>query len=308
MRLRKRLVMVILGLVLLLVAAYAAVSWVFSDKLIGQQFTPLGEVTPADFGLPAPEDVSIPGDGVTLAGWYFANPLEANCAVVMLHGFSGSKEEILAAAPIFWNRGCDLLLYDARGHGHSSRALLTYGAHERQDLRHAIDWLSERAELQRPRIGLIGWSYGAATAIQAASEVHELAFTIADSSYSSLGDIARVQADKQFGTWAKLFVPGALWISSLRAGFDAREAAPDDAIRDVRAPTLLIHSRQDEFTPVEHSEAIYAHSDKSGTRLVIPAWEAPHAHSFTNDRVAYTAAVDSFLAEFAPDFGVRLER
>ena len=71
---------------------------------------------------------------------------------------------------------------------------------------------------------------------------------------------------------------------------------------------LLIHSRQDAFTPVEHSERIFAASDPTRTQLVIPEWEAPHAHSFTNDRVAYTAIVDDFLTTYAPEFGVRLKR
>jgi uncharacterized protein len=306
----RRRALLILGVFAALALVYGAVSWVFSAKLIGQQFTPLGEVGPADVGLPQPEVVSLPGDGVTLAGWYFANPrgAGAGCAVVMLHGFSGSKEEVLAPSPIFWDRGCDLLLYDARGHGHSSRALLTYGAHERQDLRLAVEWLSRRSGLPLAKIGLIGWSYGAATSIQAASELDDLAFVIADSSYSSLGDIAREQAESQFGSWAKLFVPGALLVSGLRAGFDPRAAAPEAAIRDVLAPVLLIHSRQDAFTPAEHSELIFAASDPARTRLVIPDWEAPHAHSFTNDRVAYTAIVDDFLTTFAPEFGIRLER
>lgn len=79
-------------------------------------------------------------------------------------------------------------------------------------------------------------------------------------------------------------------------------------IDDVRAPVLLVHSRQDGFTPVEHSERIYAESDQARTRLVIPEWEAPHAYSYTRNPVAYTAVVDRFLAEFAPNFGTRLAR
>ena len=103
-------------------------------------------------------------------------------------------------------------------------------------------------------------------------------------------------------------LPGALVVSGLRAGFDARTAAPADAIREVQGPVLLVHSRQDGFTPVGHSELIYAHSDKMRTRLVIPSWEAAHGRSYTEAPVAYTAVVDRFLAELVPEFGVRLER
>ena len=307
---RSRLaVRVLAAALIVLVAGYAGASWLFSEKLVAQEFTTPGPVDFASYGLDPPETVTIRGEGLGLVGWFFDNARDESCAVVMLHGFGGSKAEVLGATPIFWQRGCDLLLYDARGHGDSDRAILSFGANEREDLLRAVEWLSARTTLPRSRIGLIGWSYGAATAIQAASEAGgDVAFVVADSSFSSLGDIARVQARNQYGRWATVFVPGALLASSLRGGFDARDPAPISVIDDVRSPVLLVHSRQDGFTPVEHSERIYAESDQARTRLVIPAWEAPHALSYTRNPVAYTAVVDSFLAEFAPNFGTRLAR
>ena len=305
-KVRRTAVLVVLA-ALVLALIYGAVSWVFSSKLLVAPDKPLGPVDLAAVGLPKPEPVEVPGDGVKLSGWLFANPRHERCAVVMLHGFGGDKTEVIAPAPIFWRRGCDLLLYDSRGHGESSQKLLSFGFHERQDLLDAIDWLTARTKLSRSSIGLIGWSYGAAVAIQAASEPRgDVAFVIADSSFASLGGIARHQAQHQFGSWAKLFVPGALFVSSLRAGFDARDSAPDRAIRTVRSPVFLIHSRQDAFTPVEQSERIYAHSDKARTELLIPDWPAQHALSYANNPVGYTAAVDRFLSKFAPGFGARL--
>ena len=183
--------------------------------------------------------------------------------MIMLHGFGGARGEVVGAAPLFWDRGCDLLMYDSRGHGDSSPALLTFGPHEKDDLVAAIAWLSRRTKLPDGRIGLIGWSYGAAVSIQAAAKVPDIAFVVADSSYSSLEDIARVQADNQFGAWAKVFVPGALFIAGKRAEFDPGTREPGQRRSPhVKAPVLLIHSRQDGFTPYQHSEKIYAASDK----------------------------------------------
>ena len=98
------------ALVLLL---YLGVSWLFSERLIAPDPRPLGAVDVADYGLPRPEVTTVPGDGVELASWYFDNPRRERCAVVMLHGFGGQRAEVVAPAPIFWRRGCDLLLYDA---------------------------------------------------------------------------------------------------------------------------------------------------------------------------------------------------
>ena len=285
-------------LAVVLIVGYGAVSWVFSNKLLAAQARPLGKVDPTQYGLPKPTVVEVPGNGVKLASWYFPNPRKERCAVIMLHGFGGARGEVVGAAPLFWDRGCDLLMYDSRGHGDSSPALLTFGPHEKDDLVAAIAWLSRRTKLPDSRIGLIGWSYGAAVSIQAAAKVPGIAFVIADSSYSSLEDIARVQADNQFGAWAKVFVPGALFIAGKRAGFDPGNASPLKAIAAVKAPVLLIHSRQDGFTPYQHSEKIYAASDKTRTRLVIPAWSAPHAESFLKNPAGYTMVVDRFIKEF----------
>jgi uncharacterized protein len=296
----------LIALVVLLVVAYAGVSWIFSDKLTAPQDRPLGKVDPADYGLPKPVVVLVPGaDGITLSSWYFANPRNEHCAVIMLHGFAGARAEVIGATPIFWDRGCDLLLYDSRGHGDSSPSLLSFGVTERQDLKLAIAWLARRTKLPDKHIGLIGWSYGAAVSIQAAAEVPQIGFVVADSSYSSLADIARVQADTQFGSWARIFVPGALFIAGERGGFDPGKASPASEIRNVNAPVLLIHSRQDGFTPYEQSEKIYANSNKARTRLVIPPWKAQHAESYTRDPAAYTRIVDAFLKEFKLPFGVR---
>ncbi len=298
----RRLLLIVLALAVL---GYAGASWVFSERLIGQQFTSGGPVDTGDFGLPEPEAATIRGEGVDLSAWYFSNPRQGDCAVVMLHGYSGDKTEVLGASPIFWDRGCHLLFYDARGHGESSRSFLTFGAHERDDLRLATEWLGTRTGLPLAGIGLMGWSYGAATSIQAAPELSGLAFVIADSSFSSVTDIANVQGERQFGPWVGLVVPGALFVAGLRGGFDPGDVAPAAAIADVQAPVLLIHSRTDGYTPVQHSEVIYQNGDAGRTRLVIPDWDAPHARSYEVEPVAYTAIVDQFLADFAPDFGVR---
>ena len=302
---RRALPMILIALVLVGALVYAAVSWFFSEQLIAQKFKALGPVDVTTYGLPQPESDRIRGDGVDLASWYFANPRKEGCAVVMLHGFSGSRQELLGATPLYWNLGCDLLMYDARGHGDSSPSLLTYGAHEKDDLARAVDWLAAKTSLPHKKIGLAGWSYGAATALQAAADIPDLGLVVADSSYSSLGDIARAQGRSQFGDWTKYFVPGALLVSGIRAGFDARGVAPDEAVRDIDEPTLLVHSRQDQFTPVEQSEEIYANSNHDHTELVIPDWEATHAHSFTENKPGYTAVLDGFLAKYAPGFGSR---
>ena len=284
---------------------YGAVSAVFATKLVGPRF-PSDE--PTDFaaaGLPTPEAVTIHNGAIALDGWFFANPRRAGCAVVLLHGFSTDKSVVVPAAPLFWDRGCDLLTYDLRSHGRSTPDLLTYGVHDSEDESLAVDWLVSRTGLPAGRIGLMGWSYGAATSLLTAARRRDLAFVVADASYSSLVDIATVQAEQRFGRWARLFVPGALAVSAVWGRFDPRRASPVEAVRDLPTPVLVITSTTDGFTPYEHSEAIFAAADPSHTRLVLTRWGAPHAMSYPTDPEAYTRIVDAFLDELVPGFGRR---
>lgn len=296
-------------IVALLLVAYLAASWVVSSLAIATPTTSLEEGRaqtgdPADYGLPAPEDIAIDTGEVTLSGWYFDNPAEGNCGVMFMHGFTGTRYQALYWAPLFWARGCDLLAYDHRGHGDSTPTLLTYGYHEKNDALAARNWFAEHAGLDRARIAVAGVSYGAATALQLAPLIPEAPFVLADSSYSSLRAILTVQGEARLGRpLTRLLLPGALWVAGLRGGFDPDEVSPETAVAAARMPILLIHSRTDGFTPYTHSEAIFANSNHSRTVLHVNDWGSPHAADIDTDFAAYRALFEAFLAQYAPDFG-----
>ena len=306
---RSRVWWVVGSILVVLVAVYLAAGWFFSGIAISPQTQTLAEMearvgTPADFGLPPPEEIAIDTGEVTLSGWYFDNPADANCGMQFMHGFTGTRYEALYWAPLFWSRGCDVLAYDHRGHGDSTEAFLTYGFVEKEDALAARDWFAERSGLDPSRIAVGGVSYGAATALQLAPLIPEAPFVLADSSYRSMPAIVRVRADALLGrALGGLLTPGALWIVGLRAGFDPAAAAPEATVAAAQMPILLIHSRTDEFTPYTHSEAIYANSDPGRTVLHVNEWGSPHAADIGTDFAAYQALFEAFLAQYAPDFG-----
>ena len=308
----RRRVWIVVAILAALLLAYLAASWFVSSLAIATPTTPLAEARaevgePADFGLPAPEDVTIDTGEVTLSGWYFDNPAEGHCGVMFMHGFTGTRYEALYWAPLFWPHGCDLLAYDHRGHGDSSPALLTYGYHEKDDALAARNWFAKRAGLDRSSIAVGGVSYGAATALQLAPMIPEAPFVLADSSYSSLRDILTVQGEARLGRpLIRLLMPGALWVAGLRGHFDVDAVSPETAIASAQMPILLIHSRTDNFTPYTHSEAIFANSDQSRTVLHINDWGSAHASDIGTDFDAYQQLFEAFLAQYAPFFGLPL--
>jgi dipeptidyl aminopeptidase/acylaminoacyl peptidase len=309
---KRRRLWIILGIViLLLVVAYAAGSWYFSDILIDSPTQSLADAaaegdTPAGFGLPEPENITIDAGDVTLAGWFFDNPADGECGLLFLHGFRGTRYHVFDWARLFWERGCDVLAYDHRGHGDSTPAFHTYGFYEKEDAVAALGWFADRTGLERSRIGVFGVSYGAATALQMAPMTPEIAFVGADSAYSELDEIVGYQARQLFPTLAPLLLPGALAVAELRADFDVQAVAPEMTVAEIEVPVLLIHSITDEYTFSTHSEDIYANSDQSRTVLRLNDWGAAHARDISTDPDAYRQLVDAFLSQFAPDFGLPL--
>ena len=300
----------LLIVILLLAGLYIAGSTYFSNILINRETQSLADglayLDPslAELGLNEGESVSIAAGDVTLAGLFFDNPHDGNCAVLLLHGYTGTRYGALPYAPLFWERGCDLLAYDARGHGESSDAYHTYGYHEKQDGLAAYQWLRDHTGLAPEKVGLTGVSYGAATSLQMLPLITDAAFVLADSPYQDLESIVSYQAGEQFGSWVNFFVPGALLISELRADFDKDDVSPRNAIADTDTPVFIIHAKEDTFTPASHSEAIYANSNPQTTWLEITDWGAPHGGSFFYEPEAYKLMVDEFLTIYAPDFGI----
>ncbi|MBC6995234.1 alpha/beta hydrolase [Neolewinella lacunae] len=123
--------------------------------------------------LPPREEIEFrsPYDGITLRGWLFL-PDSARCGVVMAHGYSVNRANMLKYAPIFDSCRCAMLLYDHRGHGGpqgSDEAPASGGYHEATDLIAASDFLAARTGLAPGRIGWFGESWGGAAVIMAAA-------------------------------------------------------------------------------------------------------------------------------------------
>lgn len=307
---------ILIAVVALLVVAYFAVGAYFADIVIATPTRSLAEALAdsswgseaallADFGLPEPRDVSIDAGDVTLSGWYFENEADADCAVLFLHGYTGTRMHAVSYTPLFWERGCDLLAYDARGHGDSSDAYHSYGFFEKQDGMAAYNWLVNETGLDSSEIGVIGVSYGAATALQMLPLLPDVAFVAADSPYSTMNDILLHQASEQFGDWAKAFVPAGGVVMNLRAAFQMGDVAPEKAIAESAddTPVLLVHSLQDAFTPAEQSQAIYDNANTSTTQLQLLDWGSPHAAMIRDDPDAYRALFVNFLQTYGVEFG-----
>jgi pimeloyl-ACP methyl ester carboxylesterase len=98
----------------------------------------------------------IPGSGsITLEG----EAIGEGPPVVLLHGLSATRRNVVQGSRALVKRGYRLISYDARGHGQSSRA----PSYEYPDLVADLEAVLDELELERT--ALVGSSMGAATAM-----------------------------------------------------------------------------------------------------------------------------------------------
>ncbi|WP_426363959.1 alpha/beta fold hydrolase [Streptomyces sp. E-08] len=114
-------------------------------------------------------------DGVRLDTSYFTGAGDGRRPAVLLgHGFGGSKGDVRAQAEGLAREGYAVLTWSARGFGASTGEIgLNDPDHEVKDVSKLIDWLAARPEvlLDRPgdpRVGVTGASYGGAISLLAA--------------------------------------------------------------------------------------------------------------------------------------------
>jgi len=140
------------------------------------------------------EEVKIPYEGTSLPGYFLRAGGDAPCPTLILNGgYDSTAEE-----GYFWNavaglqRGYHCLLFDGPGQG---AALIEQGLRFRPDwevvVQPVVDWLHQRADVDRRRIGIIGVSFGGYLALRAASGEARLAACVADPGEYSLLEILR---------------------------------------------------------------------------------------------------------------------
>ncbi|MFF5215232.1 alpha/beta fold hydrolase [Micromonospora sp. NPDC000442] len=97
-------------------------------------------------------------------------------AVLLAHGFGGTKESVRTDAEDLADRGYAVLTWTARGFGRSGGQIhLDSPDHEVRDAQRLLDWLAARPEVRTdatgdPRVGVVGGSYGGALSLLLAAQ------------------------------------------------------------------------------------------------------------------------------------------
>ena len=204
--------------------------------------------------MPEAKDLRIQGfEGVPISGKYFEVSDTAKCAIIFIHGWSGTWAGMLKYAPVFEDCGCQMIFYDHRVHGESGGEYPTGGIKEKEDLWAVTKWVANKYDLGYDQIGWAGASWGAATALQAAAINEDVGFVLADASYQDWYSTIFERAIRDYGVVINVLTPGVMAFVNWRTGIDYKDASPILAASHITEPVLLIHSRTDTQTSSEQS-------------------------------------------------------
>jgi pimeloyl-ACP methyl ester carboxylesterase len=223
-------------------------------------------------------DVGPPAASLSVA---VVDPVEGTRGTVfVLHGIRDRKEAVRGWADMLASAGYRVVLVDLRGHGRSSGDFLSYGVIEARDLTQVLDALDNRG-LRMGRVGVMGVSYGAATAIEWAGIDPRIEAVVAIAPFASLRAVVPGYLPFKL---PNAFVNHCIDAAAAAAGFDPDCASPVDAISRTRAAVLLIHGEADDRIPWWHSKLIAAAARGPVELVTVPS--ADHVSIQSADVVA----------------------
>ena len=246
--------------------------------------------TPWEVQVPHERVEFAASDGVTLRGWWFPRE-ETDHVVIACTGHRGAKHELLGIGSALWRAGNNVLLFDFRGCGDSDIAPLSLAHNELPDARAAIHFVRER--LPSARVGMIGYSMGAAVSILVAADDPTVRVVVADSSFATIHDVI-AHAFRRHRLPARPIVELTDLLNRWRHGYPLGAVRPVDAVgRLAPRPILIIHGGDDGITPVENAHRLFSAAGEPKEQWVVDG--ARHCGAYFADRQMYVERVTAFI-------------
>jgi ABC-2 type transport system ATP-binding protein len=251
---------------------------------------------------------------VTLDATFFRPPGPSGAkapAVLLAHGFGGSKESTRAEARELAGHGYAVLIWSARGFGASTGEIaLNSPDYEVKDVRQLVDWVARRPEVRLdgpgdPRVGIAGGSYGGAISLLAAGHDRRVDAIVPQITWHDLADAlfpGGGSAGPEHGVfkklWAGIFFTGdsgstacgrflpalcSMYQKVAETGRPTEEAvrtlrrsSPAAVTDRIKAPTLLIQGQSDSLFPLDQADANAARIARAGTPVSVAWFQGGH--------------------------------
>ncbi len=203
------------------------------------------------FRMPIYEAVRIASrePSISLHGLYIPATATPNAGTILIvhgHNVCVREPQELVAAGMAHRFGYAVLLIDLRNHGDSTivNGRHAGGTNEYRDVLGAWDWLVTAKGVDPARIGLLGFSLGAATVIMAAGEEPRVAAVWEDSSYADLRVALRAELTRN--GYPTFFEYAAYLAARVESGDDLLSLSPFGAMAKLHGrPLYIVHGTAD---------------------------------------------------------------
>ena len=233
-------------------------------------------------------------DGYELIAACFRQPdPEEKPWVILLHGYTGWKEEMYHFAARYYDHGFNVLCPDLRCQGESEGDFIGMGWTDRDDV---LTWIGKITNsYPDAEIVLHGESMGASCAVMMSGmELPDnIKCVISDCAFTDSVSMFRKQLKDWFSIPDIGFIGSArLWLI-VRGGYDLKDASAIKEIKKSDTPTLFIQGDQDRIVPVSSAEELYDSLDAEKDIMIVEG--AGHAQSCYKDPEAYYSRVFGFI-------------
>ncbi|MHA5048730.1 alpha/beta fold hydrolase [Streptomyces sp. SD15] len=222
------------------------------------------------------------GGGVSIDTSYFTAGSSSGRrpAVLLAHGFGGSKDDVREEAQQLARDGYAVLTWSARGFGRSTGKIgLNDPKGEVADVSRLIDWLAKRPDVQLdksgdPRVGVTGASYGGAVSLLAAGYDQRVDAIAPAVTYWNLSD-ALFPNGVFKKLWAGIFINSGGGCDNFEARLCAmynrvaesgtpdlaasrilEERSPSAVADRIKVPTLIVQGQSDSLFPLGQADAM----------------------------------------------------
>ena len=190
-----KLLMAVLAMLLFGVVATSAIAGFLVYRIVKPQRSG-GEINMDSFpGRPDAMKFSVPGSSGLRDAWFFPGLVGAP-TIVLCHGYGSSRGELLTLVSALQDHQYNVVVFDFVAHG-ANDGITSFGYHEADEVRAAIDELARRGDVDPGRFGLWGYNLGAYAALREAEGDKRVRALILDSVYDSPEQMVKIGVEKQ---------------------------------------------------------------------------------------------------------------
>ncbi len=245
------------------------------------------DIPSPDLGAPYEDVEFTTSDGLTLHGAYV--PSRNGAAIIVVPGLSNTQDD---EARMLVRHGYGVLFLVRRGEGESEGDPNMLGWHASTDVDAAVDFLSDRPDVDPDRIGGIGFSVGGETLIQAAAESDRLAAIVSEG-----GSGRSVREDLNYSSWSqRSMVPSSAILTGGMSVFANQAPPPNlkDLVAEISPQAVfLIYAADGQVGEVELTDDYYEAADEPKQIWEVP--EGGHIGGYAARPKEYERRVVSFF-------------